>query len=176
MNRTRSRTKMNPSPAKQLAGFIEKFDPKIARLVRATRRALRKRLPTAIEQVYDNYNFLAIGFCTTERTSDCIVSLAVSAKGVALSFYNGALLPDPDKILLGDGKQNRFVRLESAKTLAQPAVESLIRAAVAQAKKPLSKTTRGYTMVKSVSTKQRPRRIAPAKKLPRADRPKKRIL
>ena len=86
MSRTRSRTKVKPSPAKQLAGFIEKFDPKIARLVRATRRALRKRLPTAIEQVYDNYNFLAIGFCTTERTSDCITSLAVSAKGVALSF------------------------------------------------------------------------------------------
>src|SRR4051795_2933985 len=148
--RQAAKVRSTDSPSRQLAGFIAKFDPSVAKLLRAARSALRKRLPTAIEQVYDNYNFLAIGFCTTERTSDCIVSLAVSAKGVALSFYNGASLPDPDKILLGAGKQNRFVRLESAKTLAQPGVESLIRAAVAQASTPLSKTAPGYTMVKSV--------------------------
>lgn len=163
------------SPARLVAAFIAKFDPAIARLTRLARSALRKRLPTAVEQVYDNYNFLAIGFCTTERTSDCIVSLAVSAKGVALSFYNGASLPDPDNILLGAGKQNRFVRLESVKTLAQPSVESLVRAAIAQAKTPLSKTSRGHTIVKSVSAKQRPRRLASAtKKQTPADRRKKR--
>jgi hypothetical protein len=153
--------KRNPSE-KSTTVSPTKFDPVIARLTRSARSALRKRLPAAIEQVYDNYNFLAIGFCTTERTSDCIVSLAVSAKGVSLSFYNGASLPDPDMILLGGGKQNRFVRLESIKTLAQPSVESLIRAAIAQAKTPLSKTGRGYTIVKSVSAKQRPRRLASA--------------
>src|SRR5882672_4757949 len=104
------------SPAKQLAFFIAKFEPAVAKLVRSSRSALRKRLPSAIELVYDNYNFLAIGFSTTERTSDAIVSLAVSAKGVALSFYHGASLPDPHQILLGSGKQNRYLRLEAAKT------------------------------------------------------------
>src|SRR4051812_5988830 len=101
MKKNTPKTGKVESPAKQVAAFIAKFDPPIARLTRSVRSALRKRMPTAIEQVYDNYNFLAIGLCTTERTSDCIVSLAVSAKGVALSFYNGASLPDPDKILLG---------------------------------------------------------------------------
>src|SRR3954469_3493192 len=125
------------SPAKQVEAFIAKFDPAIARLTRSARSALRKRLPTAIEQVYDNYNFLAIGFCTTERTSDCIVSLAVSAKGVALSFYNGASLSDPNKILLGNGKQNRYLRLESVKMLSEAPVEALLRAAIAQAQTPL---------------------------------------
>jgi hypothetical protein len=145
------------TPAKQLAAFVAKFDPEIAKVVRSARKELRKRMPAAIEQVYDNYNFLAIGFCASERTSDCIVSLAVSAKGVSLSFYYGASLPDPHRILLGSGKQNRFVRLDSANDLAQPAVESLIQAAVAQAKTPLP-VGRGYTMIKSVSAKQRPRR------------------
>jgi hypothetical protein len=126
--------------------------------VRSCRSALRKRFPTAIEQVYDNYNFLALGYCATEGTSDCIVSLAVSAKGVALSFYNGAILPDPEQILLGSGAQNRFVRLSSAKDLSERAIDSLLRAAVAQAKTPLPKSGRGFTMIKSVSAKQRPRR------------------
>ena len=157
---TRRLTMLNTqSPAKQLAGFIAKFDPTIGKVVRASRAALRKRLPTAIEQVYDNYNFLAIGYCTSERTSDCIVSLAVSAKGVALSFYYGATLPDPDKLLFGSGNQNRYVRLHSAARLATPGVAALILAAIAQAKTPLPVSGRGYTMIKSVSAKQRPRRV-----------------
>jgi hypothetical protein len=41
----------------QLAGFIEKFDAKNAALIRSVRKALRKRLPTANELAYDNYNF-----------------------------------------------------------------------------------------------------------------------
>jgi hypothetical protein len=148
------------SPATQLEGFIAKYDPAVAKLARATRAALRKRLPTAIELIYDNYQFLAIGFCATERTSDCLMSLAVSPKGVALSFYRGATLPDPDGVLLGSGKQNRFIRLESVATLARPNVDALIRAAVAQANPPLPATGRGQTVIKSISVKQRPRRTA----------------
>jgi hypothetical protein len=146
------------SPAKQLAGFIAKFDPAIAKLIRAARTALRARFPTAIEQVYDNYNFLAIGFCTTERTSDCFVSIAANAKGVGLSFYYGASLPDPHGILQGSGKQNRFIRLEGAATLKQAAVVAMLASAARHAKTALPKGTAGYTMIKSVSKQQRPRR------------------
>lgn len=145
------------SPARQIAGFIAKFDPAVGKLIRSTRAALRKRFPTAIELVYDNYNFFVIGFCSTERSSDCIVSLAANAIGVSLCFYWGATLPDPDQLLQGSGNQNRFIRLESAATLAQPQVEALLRAAVAQAKTPLPAAGRGKTIIRSVSAKQRPR-------------------
>jgi hypothetical protein len=147
-----------PSAATQLAAFLSKFDPAVARVVRAARRILRAKLPTAIELVYDNYNFLAIGFASTERASDCIVSLAAGANGVALSFYYGSTLPDPHRILQGSGNQNRFVRLPTAGALKEPAVDALIDAAVAQAKTPLPAGRRGYTVIKSISAKQRPRR------------------
>lgn len=146
------------APSKQLAGFIARYDPAVAALARAARAVLRKRFPTALELVYDNYQFLAIGYASTERASDCLVSLAVSPKGVALSFYYGASLPDPDGILLGSGNQNRFVRLESAATLTMPAVEALLRAAMTRAKTPLRSTGRGTPVIKSVSARQRPRR------------------
>src|SRR4051794_35437212 len=116
-----------PSPATQVANFLAKFDPRVAKVVRSCRSALRRRLPTAHELIYDNYNFLAVGYSPTERTSDTIVSLAAAKNGVALSFYHGASLPDPEKILLGSGNQNRFVRLEGPATLARPEVEALIR-------------------------------------------------
>jgi len=150
--------KSAPAAPKQLAGFIAKFDPKVAKLIRACRAEVRKVLPTAIEIVYDNYNFFVIGYSSTERTSDCIVSIAAAANGVGLSFYQGASLPDPGKILLGGGKQNRFIRLPSVEPLGSPGVLKLIRAAVAQARTPLPVKGAGHTVIKSVSAKQRPRR------------------
>src|ERR1700680_4084206 len=122
------------SPAKQLAGFMAKFDARVGKLIRSTRLAVRRRFPTATEIVYDNYNFLALGFSSSERPSDCVVSLAANAKGVGLCFYYGATLPDPHEILQGSGNQTRFIRLESAAALANPAVEALLKAALKQAK------------------------------------------
>ena len=142
----------------QLRGFIAKFDAKSQALIRSLRRALRKRLPAANELVYDNYNFFVIGYCTTERPSDCIVSLAANGKGPGLSFYRGATLPDPHKILLGSGNQNRFIRLESARTLERPEVEALIQAAIDQSKNPLANSGRGKLIIRSIAAKQRPRR------------------
>jgi len=163
MNKPKASLRYTPtvrteSPAKQIASFIAKFDPAMAARIRSARRTLRKRLPTAIELVYDNYNFLVFGFCATERATSCIVSLAAAANGIGLSFIYGATLPDPQKILLGSGTQNRFVRLPSAATLSEPAVEALIKAAIKQSKSPLPTAGGGYTVIKSISVKQRPRR------------------
>jgi hypothetical protein len=143
---------------KQLTEFIGKFEPKHQALIRATRKALRHRLPTANELVYDNYNFFVIGYSTSERPSDCMVSIAAGANGVALSFYYGVTLPDPQKVLLGSGQQNRFIRLQSAATLARPEVEALIAAAVAQAAMPLPAVGKGTLIIRSISEKQRSRR------------------
>lgn len=146
------------SPAKQVAGFIAKFDPAIARLVRSARSVLRKRFRTAIELVYDNYNALAIGYSPTERTSDVLFSLAVYARGVNLYFMYGRSLPDPDKLLQGSGTQGAFIRLDDVTVLDRPAIKSLIDAAISNSDVPLRASGRGYTVVKSISTKQRPRR------------------
>ena len=143
---------------RQLKGFIAKFEPRNQTLIRAVRRALRRRLPSAIELVYDNYNFFVIGYGPNERPSDAILSIAAGASGIGLCFIRGATLPDPSKVLLGSGKQTRFVRLPSAATLAEPAVIKLIAAAVAQSRVPLPARGRGRLIIRSVSAKQRPRR------------------
>jgi hypothetical protein len=144
----------------QLAGFIKKLDSTNAALIRSVRKLLRERLATADELVYDNYNFFVIGYCSTERPSDCILSIAAGANGVGLSFYYGATLPDPHKLLLGSGSQNRFIRIESAERLARPEVEELIAAAIAQAERPLPGSGRSKLVIRSISKKQKPRRKA----------------
>ena len=150
----------SPSAPEQLRAFIEKFGPADQRLIRAVRSAIRKRLPTANELVWDNYNFFVIGYSPTERPTDSILSIAARANGVGLCFIHGASLPDPKGLLLGSGKQTRFIRLESADRLADPDVEALIRSAIAEAPRPFALHGRGQLIVRSIAAKQRPRRAS----------------
>jgi hypothetical protein len=148
------------TPEAQLRSFIEKFDPKDQKLIRSVRSAVRKRFPAAHELVYDNYNFFVIGYSPTDRPSDAIVSIAARANGVGLCFIHGARLPDPKKLLLGSGSQTRFIRLDTAKRLADPDVEALIAAAIDRSEVPLRARGRGRLIIRSVAAKQRPRRAA----------------
>ena len=141
----------------RLQEFIDKFDPHIADLIRSVRQSLRRRLPGAVEMVYDNYNFFVIGYGPNERASEAVLSIAAQARGVSICFIQGAKLPDPTRLLIGSGKQTRSLRIESADVLLQPAVEELIRAALAFGETSVPNSG-GYTVIKSVSEKQRPRR------------------
>jgi hypothetical protein len=146
------------SAEEQLQRFIDKFEPRHRATIRAARKVLRKRFPTANELAYDNYNFFVIGFGPSERPSDCFVSIAAAANGVGLCFIHGASLPDPARILSGSRKQTRFVRLPSADVLEQPEVHALLRIAAERARVPLPRRDRGKLIIRSVSAKQRPRR------------------
>jgi hypothetical protein len=149
---------MPETPEQQLKGFVGKFEPAMGKLIRECRSVMRKRFPAANELVYDNYNFFVIGYCATKRPSDCVVSLAANSKGLGLSFYHGATVPDPHHILQGSGNQNRFVRLDGVATLSRPEVLELLDAAEAQADPPFVTTGRGKLIIRSISEKQRPRR------------------
>lgn len=146
------------TPAKQFADFLAKYDPQIGRLVRTARAKLRKRMPGAIELVYDNYNALAIGFGPSERASEAVVSLAVYPRWVNLYFLRGATLPDPERLLRGSGSQGRYTVLESADDIDRPGIHALLEAALTTSTRPLQATPRGYIVNKSMSAKQRPRR------------------
>ena len=146
------------APERQLAGFIAKFAPDMASLIRALRKKMRERLPQALELVYDNYNFFVIGYGPTEKASAAIFSLAAYSKGVNLCFLQGAGLPDPKGRLRGSGSTVRNIRLEDASTLDQPDVRALMSVAIARAKVPFDPSGRPRLIIKSVSAKQRPRR------------------
>ncbi len=147
------------SPEKQLAGFIAKFTPEVAALAEAALAKMRASFPSAIQMVYDNYNFLVIGFGPTERPSEAIFSIALHARGVSLCFLQaGPRLPDPGKLLRGSGSKVRHIRLEGAPVLDRPAVKALISHALKRAAVPFDPSASGRLIIKSVSAKQRPRR------------------
>jgi hypothetical protein len=146
------------TPESQLTSFIAKFDPDNQKLVRGARALMRKRYPAADEIVYDNYNFLVIGYGPADRPSHAIFSIAAAANGVTLFFLRGASIADPKKILRGSGNQVRSIKLPSVRLLDDPDVKALMAAAVAQAASPWRGTKKGELFIRSVSAKQRPRR------------------
>jgi hypothetical protein len=148
---------MTAPPAQQLATFLARFSPGIVALAKTARAKLRKRLPGAIEMVYDNYNALAIGFSPTERPSDAILSLVIFPKRVSVCFIQGKHLPDPHGVLVGDGNQVRFIQLDAdAAILDTPAIRALVSEAIAFGETPFA--GRGRLVIRAISKKQRPRR------------------
>ena len=154
----------SPTPEKQLAGFVAKFAPDVAALIRSTRKTMRARLPHAVELVYDNYNFFVIGYAPGERPSEAVFSLAAQAKGVSLCFLQGAGLPDPKGLLRGNGNVVRSIRLEDASSLDRPEVRALMKTALERAKVRMDPAVEHRLIIRSVSAKQRPRRAAAAAK------------
>jgi hypothetical protein len=149
--------KSDVSPAKQLTAFLARFSPDIVKLAKAARARVRKRLPGAIEMVYDNYNALVIGYSPTDRPSDAILSIVIWPKRVSVCFLQGRHLPDPEGLLHGDGNQVRFVRLDAgAAILDSPAMRALVSEASAFGGTPFRGA--GRVVIRGVTKKQRPRR------------------
>jgi hypothetical protein len=143
----------------QLAGFIRKYSPALAREGRAALARMRRLVPGAVQMVYDNYNGLVVGFGATDRASDAVVSILMLPDHVTLCFIDDApSLPDPQRLLKGSGNVVRHIRLASARDLDKPAVRALIREAVKRSDVRFDPRQRGKLVIKSISAKQRPRR------------------
>jgi hypothetical protein len=146
------------SPEQQLEEFISRYTPEIGRLARAVLARMAKRLPGAVQLVYDNYNALVIGFGPTERASEAVFSIALYPRWINLFFLQRAELPDPQGLLLGSGNQVRHLVLRAATDLDRPEVRQLMEITLAQATRPIDRKQPGRMVIKSISAKQRPRR------------------
>ncbi len=156
-------------PERQLDSFLAKYDPEIEAFARRALAKMRKLVPGAVEFVYDNFNWLVIGFGPSERPSDAIFSLVLPAGKVTLCFLQGAGLPDPNKLLQGSGNVVRNIRLyelgkPDAKILDNSDVLALINVALNRAKVPMPARAKRKLIIRAISARQRPRRVTPGKK------------
>jgi hypothetical protein len=148
-----------PGAAVQLAKFIARYSPEVAQRGKAVLAKFRTLVPPAIEMVYDNYNFLVIGFAPSERPSEAAFSVVFYPSGVSLCFLQGARLIDPHGLLQGSGSQVRHVKLPTARSLDEPNLRALIASALEASPKSYAAVGRRKLIIKSISAKQRPRRL-----------------
>jgi len=156
-------TKKAESAEVQLERFLDVYTSEIAAFARVALAKMRKRLPHAVEMVYDNYNALVCGFGPTERASEAVFSIVMFPKYVSLCFLQGAVLPDPKGLLQGEGNVVRHIRLEDEETLDRADVKAMMATAMKMATVPFDKKAEYKLVIKSISAKQRPRRPPPVK-------------
>jgi len=144
------------TPQAQLKSFIDAFDAKDQKLIRALRTAIRKRLPGANELVYDYTAFFVIGYSPTDKAIEGILSIAARANDVRLYFMHGKTMPDPKKLLKGAGSTTRFVQIESTSQLSDPDVKALIAAQLQLAKAGPAFKGKGKIEIRSLSKTGKP--------------------
>lgn len=142
----------------QLESFIDKYSPEVAANARALLTRLKARLPGTRILVYDNYNALAIGFGSSEKVRDIVLSIALYPRWINLFFMYGTALDDPHGLLTGAGGQIRHIPKVTVASLDDPRVDALIARALDFAEPPIDPAAPQRLIIKSVSPKQRPRR------------------
>jgi hypothetical protein len=145
------------SPEDQLAGFIARYSPEMQEQAHDALARMRALLPNSVEMVYDNYNALVCGFSPTERPSEAVFSVVLNPRHVSICFIQGASLPDPHSIFLGNGNQVRHIKLKSPADLELPEIRETMRIAMDLADPPFDASRPYCLVIKSISAKQRPR-------------------
>ena len=145
---------MIPPPSKEYLAFLAAFEPRITDLAVALRAIVVEEAPAAYELLYDAFSAVAAGFTFTGQPANSFIHIAAYSGWVNLGFNKGSELTDPARILRGDGKWIRHIRVSSLADIERTFVRRYVQAAVAKAKKAPSKLER-ETVVRAISAKKR---------------------
>lgn len=110
-----------------IVDILQGHAPQVRLIVETLRKLIRETAPVAQESAHAkwhsiHYNDPQVGyFCGIFPMDDSVI----------LVFEFGILLPDPERILEGTGKQIRSIRVRSIDDIPAPALKNLILAALA---------------------------------------------
>jgi hypothetical protein len=134
-------------PDPQLLGFLAAYDRTIADLALALREIILEEAPGASESVYRVYT-VAIWFGFSGKMKDMFCYLTTHTKHINLGFPRGAALPDPNRVLQGEGKTMRHIKFMSMSELERPFVRRYIQAAIEQVSTAAAAGGTGKTVIK----------------------------
>lgn len=152
---------MSKEETKDLLKFLKPFEKEIQERALWLRAFVWDLYPTANELIYDNYNALAFGWSPTDKVGHTFCSVAVgrSSKNVHFGFYWGSQIADPEKRLLGQGNQYRYILVKDKEGFPKAYIKKLVKDAYANSMTKVKDKTQimqGATIVKSISAKKRP--------------------
>lgn len=120
------------SPDPVLLEYLASYDPHVSRLALAVREVVLEEAPEAIESIFKGYATV-IGFSFTGKPlKDGFCHVVTYSSYVNLGFNRGALLPDPNRALAGNGKLIRHITIRNERDLDRQDVRGLLQAAIEQ--------------------------------------------
>ena len=144
---------------KELLKFLKPF-PEQTEIVLWLREFVWDQYPQVNELIYDNYNALAFGWSPTDKVGHTFCSIAVgrTSKNIHFGFYWGSELTDPEKKLIGEGNQYRYVLVTDEKKFPKAYIKKLVKEAYSNSLakvKDQKQIKEGLTIVKSISPVKR---------------------
>jgi hypothetical protein len=151
---------MSKDQTKELLKFLSAFDDEERKLALWLREFVWDLYPNTNELIYDNYNALAIGWSPTDRVGHTFCSIAIgrTSKNIHFGFYWGNEISDPKKILIGNGKQYRYILVKDKKGFPKTYIKKLIKDAYMNSLakvKDKKHIIKGATITKSISPVKR---------------------
>ena len=151
---------MSKENIRDLLKFLKPFDNEINEIVIWLRDFIWDLYPDSNELIYDNYNALAVGWSPTDKVGHTFCSIAVgrTSKNIHFGFYWGNELSDPEKKLLGQGNQYRYILVKSRSGFPKAYIKKLIKEAYVNSMAKVKDKTQlmqGNTIIKSISAKKR---------------------
>lgn len=160
---------MSKEQDKDLLKFLKSFGEEITETVLWLREFVWDLYPNANELIYDNYNALAFGWSPTDKVGHTFCSIAIgrTSKNIHFGFYWGSEIADPEKRLIGEGRQYRYLLVRDKSRFPRTYIKKLLREAyansLAKVKDP-KQIKEGLTITKSVSEVKREKKGILAKR------------
>ena len=85
--------------------------------------------PDVVEVPWPKQKIIGYGV-GPKKMSEHYCYIGAFKKHVNLGFYYGAILPDPQRLLEGTGKNLRHIKVNTLEAVDQPAVRDMLRAAL----------------------------------------------
>ena len=117
------------STSHHVDAFLAAYPEQVRETASAARRLLKAALPGVAETVDESAKLLGYSYGPGYKGDVC--TLIMSHTGVKLGIVRGAALPDPGHLMAGAGKIHRHVQLRSVEDVKRPALNQLLKAALA---------------------------------------------
>jgi hypothetical protein len=143
---------------RDLLKFLKPYSKKVQQLAMELREFVWKLYPDCNELIYDNYNAVAFGWSVSEKLGGTFCTIAAATDYVHFGFYYGNRLSDPEKKLLGDGSQYRYIKVSAMNEFPRAYIKKLLKQAHADVMAALpgrEQVVKGLTITKSISEKKR---------------------
>ncbi|SRR5260221_1315062 len=145
---------------KDLLKFLKPFPDDVKERVLWLREFVWDLYPQTNELIYDNYNAVAFGWSPTDKVGHTFCSIAVgrTSHNVHFGFYWGSEIADPQKILIGQGNQYRYILVPDKKDFPTAYIKKLVKEAYANSLakvKDQKQIRKGETITKSISAVKR---------------------
>ncbi len=145
---------------KDLLKFLKSFPGSVQETALWLREFVWDLYPQTNELIYDNYNAVAFGWSPTDRVGHTFCSIAVgrTSYNIHFGFYWGSEIADPNKLLLGEGNQYRYILVKDPKAFPKGYIKKLMKEAYANSLakvKDLKQIRKGETITKSISATKR---------------------